>query len=60
MDCRQEISEVDPLLLHNIINEAIIMVEKRSYRLSLSYLVISDKLDLYLKVKDEQKDSNEE
>ena len=56
----KEISEVDPLLLHNIINEAIIMVEKRSYRLSLSYLVISDKLDLYLKVKDEQKDSNEE
>jgi len=56
----KEINEVDPLLLHNIINEASIIVEKRSYQLSLSYLVVSDKLQLYLKVKGDQKNNNEE
>ena len=55
----KEINEVDPLLLHNIINEASIIVEKRSYQLSLSYLVVSDKLQLYLKVKGDQKNNNE-
>ena len=56
----KEINEIDPLLLHNIINESSIIVEKRSYQLSLSYLVISDKLGLYLKVKDEQKNNDNE
>ncbi|MFW6264677.1 MAG: hypothetical protein ACOC3B_01075 [Bacillota bacterium] len=46
----KDISEIDPLLLRDIINEAYIMVEGHSYQLKLLYIVISDELKLYLKV----------
>lgn len=56
----KELSEVDPLLLHDIINEASIIVENHTYQLSLSYMVISDQLQLYLKVTDHKNINNKE
>ncbi|NLM96895.1 MAG: hypothetical protein GX175_04685 [Halanaerobiaceae bacterium] len=48
----KKISEIDPFLLHDIINEASLVVEGHTYQLQLLYLVISYELNLYLKVYD--------
>lgn len=56
----KDISDVDPLLLRDIINEASIIVEEHAYHLHLSYLVISDELRLYLQVNEEQDNKSEE
>lgn len=56
----KDISEVDPLLLQNIINEGSIIVEGESYQLHLSFLVVSDELKLYLLINENyEKDSGE-
>lgn len=56
----KKISEIDPFLLHNIINEASLVIEGHTYQLYLSYLVISYELDLYLKVYDIKDINNKE
>lgn len=56
----KKISEIDPFLLHNIINEASLVVEGHTYQLQLSYLVISYELNLYLKVYDIKDINNKE
>lgn len=46
----KELNEIDPLLLRDIINGASIIVEDQTYQLHLLYIVVSDELELYLKV----------
>ncbi len=56
----KDISEVDSLLIRDIINEASIIVEDDIYQLHLSYLVISDELKLYLIINDHQEKKQED
>ncbi len=56
----KEISEIDSLLIRDIINEASIIVEDDIFQLHLSYLVISDELKLYLIINDHQEKNQEE
>ncbi len=46
----QEFTQIDPLLLRDIINDRYIIVEDNSYHLHLVYLVIKEKLELYIEV----------
>ncbi len=56
----KDISEIDSLLIRDILNEASIIVEDDIYQLHLSYLVISDELKLYLIINDHQEKNQEE
>lgn len=56
----KDISEIDSLLIRDIINEASIIVEDDIYQLHLSYLVISDELKLYLIINDHPEKNQEE
>lgn len=48
----KEISEIDSLLIRDIINEASIIVDDHIYQLHLTYIVVSDELNLYLTIND--------
>lgn len=56
----KDISEIDPLLLRDIINEASIIVEDHIYQLHLSYLIVSDELKLYLIINNHQESNQDE
>jgi hypothetical protein len=46
----QEISEVNPLLMREVINKRYIIIEKNTYQLHLIYMVIREELEIYIKV----------
>ncbi len=47
----KEINLLDPLLLRDIINERYIIIEDNTFQLHLLYMVVQEKLELYILVK---------
>jgi hypothetical protein len=46
----KEIKNLDPLLLRDIVNDRYLLIEDKHYHLQLEYLVISEEMELFLKV----------
>jgi len=46
----KEIKNLDPLLLRDIVNNRYLLIEDKHYYLQLEYLVISEEMELFLKV----------
>ncbi len=50
---------LDPLLLRNIIHQRYLMVEDKTYRLELDYIVISEELKIFVKISKNKEENSE-